>query len=374
MMRRIWLCAALMGLLATLGCTGGAGPAGEGGSAAKKRLIFLTNGDDPFWDTCNAGLKEGAKEFNIEAAGYTVVMDKGNFKPDGQIDKLRQYATEDDVVGVAISVVQADNKAIIDEMERLRKLGKVVITVDGDVNRERFREARPYYIGTDNVAAGGVLGKAVKTILTKGRSLDKGGYVQFAGFTDNDNARSRMNGVEGELKEFFTQLDRKPDEGDRNKARDNVRTALDNEGQQPAEKIVSLIGIWAYNAPAIADVVAERKARDRITVGVFDAASDAIQAMGDGNIDAMCVQNPFDMGRQAVRLLKALCEDDKAVVKEMYPNEGQPEGDIFTTGLRVVVPNDKSPVKASDFDTKTVEFMTLEQFQQWLAKYGLKSS
>lgn len=374
MMRRIWLCAALVGYLAALGCNGGAGPAGEGGSAAKKRLIFLTNGDDPYWDTCNAGLKEGAKEFNLEAAGYTVVMDKGNFKPEGQIDKLRQYATEDDVVGVAISVVQADNKAIIDEMERLRKLGKHVITVDGDVNRERFRDARPYYIGTDNAAAGGVLGKAVKTILAKGRKLDKGGYVQFAGFTDNDNARSRMNGVESELKEFFTQLDRKPDEGDRNKARDNVRTALDNEGQKPEEKIVSLIGIWAYNAPAIADVVAERKARDRITVGVFDAASDAIQAMGDGNIDAMCVQNPFDMGRQSVRLLKALCENDKAVVKEMYPSEDQPEGDIFTTGLRVVVPNDKSPIQATDFDAKTVEFMTLEQFQQWLAKYGLKSS
>src|SRR5262245_55804761 len=87
--------------LSSLGCSG----------SSQKRLIFLTNGDDPFWDTCNAGLKEGAKEFKIEAAGYTVVMDKGNFKPEGQIDKLRQYATEDDVVGIAISVVQADNSA-----------------------------------------------------------------------------------------------------------------------------------------------------------------------------------------------------------------------------------------------------------------------
>ena len=32
---------------------------GAGGSGTK-RFIFLTNGDDPFWDACNAGLQEGA--------------------------------------------------------------------------------------------------------------------------------------------------------------------------------------------------------------------------------------------------------------------------------------------------------------------------
>lgn len=356
---------ALSLMFAAVGCSG----------SSQKRLIFLTNGDDPFWDTCNAGLKEGAKEFKIDAAGYTVVMDKGNFKAEGQIDKLRQYATEDDIVGIAISVVQADNKAIADELAKLQKLGKKVITVDGDVNRDRFRDTRTYYIGTDNGAAGAVLGKAVKKILHDGRKLEAGGYVQFAGFTDNDNARSRMNGVESELKEFFKQLDRKPDQGDRNVARDNVRTALDNEGQTPEDKIVALIGIWAYNAPAIADVVEERKARDRLTIGVFDAASDAIQAMEKGNIDAMCVQNPFDMGRQSVKLLKAMCENDNAVISEMFPNAGKPDGDVFTTGLRMVVPNDQSPLKEADFDPKAnVEFMTLPNFQKWLDKYGLKSS
>src|SRR4051812_19605452 len=162
-------------------------------TAGKKRLIFLTNGDDPFWDTCNAGLKEGAKQMELEAAGYTVVMDKGNFKIDGQIDKLRQYATEPDIAGIAISVVQADNKTIADEMKNLQAQGKKIITVDGDVNRKRFRDARTYYIGTDNFVGGQTLGKALGKVLA-GRNMTKGGYYQFAGFTDNDNARSRMNG------------------------------------------------------------------------------------------------------------------------------------------------------------------------------------
>ncbi|MFN0017960.1 MAG: substrate-binding domain-containing protein [Pirellulaceae bacterium] len=338
-------------------------------TAGKKRLIFLTNGDDPFWDTCNAGLQDGAKQMELEAAGYTVIMDKGNFKIEGQIDKLRQYATEPDIVGIAISVVQADNKTIADEMKNLQAQGKKIITVDGDVNRMRFRDSRTYYIGTDNFIGGKTLGTALNKILA-GRKVTKGGYYQFAGFTDNDNARSRMNGVQDGVGKDYEELGRKPDQGDRNKAADNVRTALDND----EEKIKALVGIWAYNAPAIADVVSERKVRDKVSIGTFDAAKDAISAMGAGNIDVMVVQNPFDMGVQAVRLLKAMCEKDEKTVREMFPNEGKDEGDIYTTGLRVVVPDDKSPVKAEDFDPKVVEFMTLEQFKLWLAKYKLVSS
>ena len=206
--------------------------------------------------------------------------------------------------------------------------------------------------------------------ILKERGFEKGGYCQFAGFTDNDNARSRMDGVQKALGEEYRQLDRKPDQGNRNIARDNVRTALDNDG----EEISALVGIWAYDAPAIADVVVERNLKSKIIVGAFDAASDAIQEMEKGNIDVMCVQNPFDMGRQSVRLCLAMCENNPEVVKEMYPQANQPEGDIFTTGLRVVVVEGKSAVKAEDFDAKIVEFMTLPQFQAWLKKYNLTSS
>ncbi len=384
MLRYITLASLLAFPLLLTGCGGDAkvtgGKEGEKGTASstgetpksttgKKRLIFLTNGDDPFWDTCNAGLQEGAKSMELEAAGYSIVMDKGNFKIDGQIDKLRQYATEPDIAGIAISVVQADNKTIADELKNLQAQGKKIITVDGDLNRMRFRDSRTYYIGTDNFVGGKTLGTALNKVLA-GRKVTKGGYYQFAGYTDNDNARSRMNGVQEGVGKDYEELGRKPDQGDRNKAADNVRTALDND----EEKITALVGIWAYNAPAIADVVHERKIRSKVSVATFDAAKDAITAMSVGNIDVMVVQNPFDMGVQAVRLLKAMCEKDDKTVKEMFPNEGKEDGDVFTTGLRVVVPDAKSPVKATDFDPKVVEFMTLDQFKLWLAKYKLVSS
>jgi len=337
-------------------------------SAKPRRLIFVTNGDDPFWDACLSGLKEGERRFACEAAGLTVSRDVNNGTAEGQIERLRQYATQGDVAGVAISVIQADNQAIVDEMKRLQAKGVKVITVDADVNRATFRDARRYYIGTDNRVGGRTLGTAARAIL-EAKGLTEGGYVQFAGFTDNDNARDRMDGVSETIGAAYAQRDRMADEMDHLRARDNVRNAMQNH-----KDVAALIGIWAYNAPAIADVITETGSRDRYVVATFDAAPLAIGQMEKGTIDAMVVQNPFEMGVQTVRLLKAMVDNDTAVIAEMFPRGDQPDGDIYTTGLRVVVPDDTSAVKAGLFDSAVVEFMTLPAFKAWLARYGLTGS
>ena len=126
------------------GRPGAAAPAPTGASKAAKRLVFITNGDDPFWDALLSGLKEGEKRFGCAAAGLTVSRDVNNASAEGQIERLRQYATQDDIAGIAISVIQADNQSIIEEMRKLQAKGVKVITVDGDVNRDTFRDARPF--------------------------------------------------------------------------------------------------------------------------------------------------------------------------------------------------------------------------------------
>ena len=337
-------------------------------STGTKRVVFVTNGDDPFWDALLSGLNEGAKQHKLAEAGLSVQRDVNNGTAEGQIEKLRQYATQDDIAGVAISVIQADNLAIIEEMRNLQKKGVKIITVDGDVNREQFRDARTFYIGTDNVVGGRTLGTAAKALL-EAKGIKDGGYVQYAGFTDNDNARSRMNGFQEAIGKGYTEKDRMPDGMDLAKARDNVRNAIQNH-----KDLVAQIGIWAYNAPAIADVVKETGARDKYVVATFDAQDLAIAAMEQGQIDVMVVQNPFDMGVQTVRLLKAMIKDDQTTIKEMLPRGDQKDGDVYTTGLRVVVPNRQSPVNPNLFDPKVVEYMTLPAFKDWLDKYGLHSS
>jgi ribose transport system substrate-binding protein len=340
---------------------------GCGGGEPKKRIVFLINTPDPYWEANEAGLKAGARQFNLDAAGLTVVQDPNDGTPQGQISKLRLYGTQRDIVAVAISPLQRDNETIVAEMRKLQQKGIKVITVDNDVDREQFRDARSYYIGTDNFVAGKALGTAVKAVLEE-KGVSSGSYAQFVGITDADNARARMDGVTEAMGADYREADRAADQTERQRARDTVRTALTNH-----KDLVALFGIWAYNAPAIVDVVKERKVRDKLVIGTFDAQKQAVDHMDDGKIDVMVVQNPYDMGVQTVRLLKAMIEDDQATIDGMFPARDATDGDIYTTGVRVVVPPD-SPVKAELFDPNVVEFMPLEEFKAWLKERNLTDS
>ena len=377
---RSWLPTVLFLAFATvIGCTGNkedsvksgvstAGTKSENAPTnAKRRVVFVVNTDDPFWDACRQGLMEGERHFKLGESGLSASMEVPDGSIKGQIDRLRQLASQSDLAGLAVSAISADNPSIAEELDKFQKKGVHVITVDGDLLRTKFRSNRKYYIGTDNETAGEILGKAAAGILAS-RSKNTGGYVQFAGYTDNDNARSRMDGFKKGVGAAFAEKDRVSDETDRTRAQENVRNALSNH-----RDLVALVGIWAYNAPAIARTVESAGVKKDMTVVTFDAQEAAIQEMEKGNIDAMLVQNPFDMGFQAVRLLSAMVLGNAAVEKEMFPKTGV-DADIYTTGLRLVVPNSGSVLKADDFDAKVVEFMKLDDFKKWLAKYNLKSS
>jgi ribose transport system substrate-binding protein len=176
-----------------------------------------------------------------------------------------------------------------------------------------------------------------------------------------------MGGFQEAVGSAFREADRMGDDLDRTRARDNVRNAIRNHAD-----LVALVGIWSYNAPAIVDVATQEKVRDKYTIVVFDAEPIAIKQLRDGHIDAMVVQNPYEMGYQAVRLLRAMHAKDQATIDAMFPNAGKADGDIFDTGLKVVVPTG-SPLQAEFFQANT-QFLGLDEFQAWLDKFGLQGS
>ena len=72
---RLTAVALLIGLSAGCGSGDGKGGptpnAGEGnkGGGGLKRIVFMTNGDDPFWDALLQGLNEGEKQYKLAEAG-----------------------------------------------------------------------------------------------------------------------------------------------------------------------------------------------------------------------------------------------------------------------------------------------------------------
>ncbi|MCA9008804.1 MAG: substrate-binding domain-containing protein [Planctomycetaceae bacterium] len=343
------------------------GPAGDTGAENQKtrRIVLLNNTDTPFWDAARAGIEKAVEDLGLKAAGFTASMDTNNGTDAGQIEKLRQYGTREDVAAVIITPTSATNPAIVDELKKLKEKGVIVGTFDSDLD-PKFQSVREVYIGTDNIQGGKVLGTAARNLRPDG-----GEYVQFVGLESQQNAYQRMDGFTSAAGDKLVQKGRRIDDTDRSRARDNVRDSID---QNPNLNI--LVGIWSYNAPAIVDVVKEKNVRDRFTIVTFDAEQIAIEQMGAGMIDAMVVQNPFGMGYDSVRYAFAKLQGDDATIAELFPKINEPGGNIRDTGLKVVVPDSGTtltPEMFSEFGPGVV-FMTLSEFRAWLAEYKLTSS
>jgi ribose transport system substrate-binding protein len=240
------------------------------------------------------------------------------------------------------------------------------VAIDSDVNREKYRDSRFAYLGTDNIIGGRELGRAAAAIQPGGAK-----YAFFVGDLGVANAVERMSGfVEGVGSDAqFKELSRLSDGGDRTKARKNVEDLLNQQTDCDM-----LVGIWAYNTPQIVNVVKDRGIREKTSVICFDAAQDSIAGMGEGAVDVMVVQNPYQMGFEGVKLMHAMATDNQTVVSGMYPDYAQEgERDIFRTELRVVAPDEGSPLKKELFDESTILFKHSE-FMQWLQERGLVSS
>jgi len=331
-------------------------------AAETRRIMFVTNGDAPFWDACQAGMQDGAKKFSLKDAGYQAVFVRNDATVRGQIDKLRQYGTQSDVAAVAISVISPKNAALADEMKKLMAKGIKVITIDSDLDRKLFGDARTYYIGTDNTKGGRMLGLCVKHLRPAG-----GDYVTFVGYNGAQNAMERISGFAAGAGPKFTTKDSPEDRIEYRKAVENTRTALTSH-----PSLNTLVGIYAYNGPAIVDVIREQGTRSKYTIVTFDADPRSVKLMGDGMIDAMVVQDPYHMGYYGVRMLKAMLTGDDADLAKLR-KELPGEKDVFDTPLKVIVPDKGSPLKKEQFP-KDVEFHTLGAFRKWLEEYGLTGS
>ena len=124
---RLWRCVALAALAALVGCNNSGGSATAGPSAGTKRLIFLINGNSPFWDAVRSGLQAGEKDFDLSGAKLHAVMEVNDGTAAGQLNKLRQFGSQSDIAAIAISPVEANNVAMADEMRHLQERGIKVI-------------------------------------------------------------------------------------------------------------------------------------------------------------------------------------------------------------------------------------------------------
>ncbi|HEY0376391.1 MAG TPA: sugar-binding protein [Pyrinomonadaceae bacterium] len=277
-------------LLASACKSGGEGASGGGG----RRLAFVTNNASDFWTIARKGTEKADAELNDVTVEFKIPSDGTAAEQKRLVDDLLAKGVD----GIAISPVDPDNQTqMINETA-----GKVlVVTQDSDAPSSN----RAFYVGTDNVAAGRQAGGLIKEALPQG-----GKIMIFVGKLDARNAQERYQGIKEVLQGSNVQIiDVRTDDTDRVRAKSNVSDTL-----VKYPDIVGLVGLWSYNGPAILNAVTEANKTGQVKIIAFDEEDETLAGVKSGAIFATVVQQPYEFGYQAIKLMKQYLGGDKSAV------------------------------------------------------------
>ena len=98
---------------------------------------------------------------------------------------------------------------------------------------------------------------------------------------------------------------------DRTKAKSNAEDAL---AVHP--DMVGMVGLWAYNPPAILQAVEARGLIDQVKIIGFDENPVTLKAIADGKIVGTIVQDPYGFGFRSVQYLSAVIRDQPVEVPD----------------------------------------------------------
>jgi ribose transport system substrate-binding protein len=264
-------------------------------------IAMVPKGPIPWFIDCDTGAKAEAGKLGVK---YEWVMPR-NTQGSTQVQVLEDLVAKK-VDGIGISVNEA--KSVVGAIKQATDAGVKVLTYDDDSPDS----ARSMYIGTDNVAAGRVLGAAMA------KALDGKGEVAIV--TGELGAAGHIARIKG-VKEAFEKY---PDikvvaiEGTNDDLGKAV--AVDEALLRGHPNLAGMVGISQVGAPSIAKVLNEKEFEGRkgkIQVYGFDDLPDALKAVREGVVGGLVVQRPTTMCGIAVDHLLAQIQGKEAKVENI---------------------------------------------------------
>ncbi len=275
-------------------CNNNAGPTNNAGGSRNLQLAFVTNNSSDFWTIARKGTEKADAELNDVTVDFRLPADGTAAEQKRLLDDLLAKGVD----GIAVSPVDPENQT-----QALNETAKRVLVVTQDSDAPK--SDRAFYVGTDNVEAGRVAGGLIKEALPQG-----GKIMLFVGKLDARNAQERLQGIREALQGSNVQiLDVRTDDTDRVRAKSNVSDTLVSHAD-----VVGLVGLWSYNGPAILNAVQDAHKVGQVKIIAFDEEDETLNGVKQGAIYATVVQQPFEFGYQAIKLMQQYLKGDKSVV------------------------------------------------------------
>jgi len=278
-------------VLAGCSATSAAGPADGGGDDQLKIVMLLNDQFDPYYLTLVTGAEAKAEELGVDFSWQApTTLDVAS-----QTQLLQSVAaTKPD--GIIMSALDAD--AMIAPMKEVMNSGIPIVTVDADVNDE---SARLGTVKSDGKVGGQQAAEFVDELLGGQGTVGYVGYIPGIQSVD-----VRLEGWTEQLEEY-PGITNAGDEYAGADVSENVAKTSALLSREPG--LNAIFASWTNAAIGAAQGV-QQAGRDVAVIG-FDAAPDQVDLLERGQIAALMVQKPYDMGGIAVEELVGYVRDGK---------------------------------------------------------------
>lgn len=294
-----WLCM-LLGIAILTGCSGGEpaptveptnGPSVEVTESEAPtpeerplRIAVIPKGlAHQFWLTIKAGAEAAAAEAGAE------ILWQG---PNKETEVEKQINIVQDMISSKVDglvLAACDENALIPMVQRATDEGIPVITIDSGVASDLPLS----FVATDNVAGAEMAARTLAELVGNGGNVGLIPFIKGAA-TSNMREEGFLKGIAAfpDITVSATLY-----------CQSDVAKAMEVT-QDMLTRTSDLKGIFATNEPAAIGAAQAIKAagkQDQVKVVAFDAAEEEITALKDGSVQALIVQNPYQMGYLGVK-------------------------------------------------------------------------
>jgi len=279
-------------------------------SSQEKRTqieVVVKKKDASYWSVVKLGAEAAGKEFDVDVKFDGPVNEKDI---EEQI-KIVDAAINEKVDAIVLAA--SDYTRLIDVVERADAQKIPVVIIDSELNSDKIKA----FVGTDNVDAGNKLGQTLVEKLGKNCKIIVMSFIKGAATSDQ-----REQGVFQELNKYpdikvVSTLYSNSDE--------NIAYELTKKVIKENPDLDAIVCTNAYGTVGTARAIEEEGKAGIIKIIGFDSTPEEISFVEKGVIDALVVQNPFNMGYLGVKY--ALDSIKKQAVPKYY-NTGSTYIDI----------------------------------------------
>ena len=257
----------------------------SGESSGKKLIIAVIpkGTTHSFWQTVKAGADKAAEENNAEIIFIAPSVETDIVGQKSLIDA--QIANKVD----AIVLAAIDAKGLASSVAKAQEAGIPVITIDSGIDPDTSVK----FVATDNMKGGAAAADTLAKMLPEGGEIGVIPFVKGAGSSDD-----RENGFKEQLKKYpnLKVVGTLYSDSDAGKAQEVTNSMLAANA--------NLKGIFAANEPGgigAAQAIKQKNLMGKIKVVAYDASDKEIEGLKDGTLQALVVQQPFEMGYQGVK-------------------------------------------------------------------------